>query len=818
MINVGVNASGNFVNFADAYDLNNSVDQVNDGDIKYAPEIIFSEPEDVVQQRVIEVCQKGAQTLRSFLDGKDKNDQKALTRLDAFASSVSDKVRGCSLTVRQSFMHTVLSDFRYFCEHAQDLSVNTRRKEILNLAKGLKNCVAGQDMNIVTAANNVRVITLGIKQKFKNILEEFVRQHNLEFFKENNIKFDKSYEIHYGAFFHNRVRHYFELDEKIDGLMNEKSKESSGISYLSEELLRKCEQSAVEKITVPLLIDFMALECLDSLRNFYKNKYPKRNLENLNLSEMDEMFKDFKAQKELINSFGDILPEQIFISCAGKEEFYRLVSDKNRIAHQITKNLIEEKLFESKVDDQRDKKIAKINFEFKGSRYYKLLLSLEQLFLQDKKKFKKLFKKKSEEAHHDDAIKEIHEKFIARAAANLLGEMVALKSITKVNESPQQKQAQWIKKVDALFERAQSFFSFDQGKNDFFEEFLEKAWLSGRKDIVDHFFAKITNEQIGCDNKKINKALDFALRYQQKEFAVDLANQLTPEQLGEKNSEGNTALMSALIYGNLACATVLLQKMNIEQLCVQNDYGNVALNVALKYSPQFATLIIERLKELKAKPEMLNIANRNKDTPLMAAILVQEPEVALALIGSLSPEQLSVKGGRDRTAVIDAMDLKQVEPAEALIKKIDPDQLNAQDKSKSTALITSLLRGLTGLAKMIIEKLSPKHLSVQNRNGDTALIAAVEGDFIEVVKILVDKMEQKDLAAQDVNGNTALHIALQQRRFDIAKLLIGEMSKEQLQIKNNESMSVYEIAEINCRKDVKDDLYYKTHFFWSVFQ
>lgn len=257
-----------------------------------------------------------------------------------------------------------------------------------------------------------------------------------------------------------------------------------------------------------------------------------------------------------------------------------------------------------------------------------------------------------------------------------------------------------------------------------------------------------------------------------------------PKLVNIANKDGKTPLMLAVEkHDSIILDLLLANEANI--YAVDNFRRNTLLMTLLGYGflgrDQLGPIFIMAQKIIKKSPGILNIANSNKETPLMLAAM------------------LATKYGS--TQIFDLL-LKNVEKFDEvdhagntlLMRLINGFYPNSRDENHIVRDEDAVFRPI----RSITDKF-PGIVDIANKDGKTPLMSAAEKEFSKTFKLLL--MYGKNIDAKDKYGNTALQYACKTKNTKIAQLFLEKYKdlderKKMVNLPNRRGVTSLTIAYI----------------------
>lgn len=227
--------------------------------------------------------------------------------------------------------------------------------------------------------------------------------------------------------------------------------------------------------------------------------------------------------------------------------------------------------------------------------------------------------------------------------------------------------------------------------------------------------------------------------------------------INAQNKFGETVLMKALERENWPIVLKLVAK-NVD-LEKETVFGTTILTQAIsKGSEVFALFLASRVKNL-------NLADKTfQKTPLMTAIDMDMPKVALKLIENGADLNLKDKDGR--TALLHALYEEQKEVVLALLKK--GADVSLTDKKGQTPLIYNVLYGSLEMNDVLIRY--GVKVDEKDNQGRTALVYAIEsGGFSHVYNLIANGA---DINQTDENNESVFMKAVRTNKVKTVKIML----------------------------------------------
>ncbi|HHF0525173.1 TPA: ankyrin repeat domain-containing protein [Legionella anisa] len=280
---------------------------------------------------------------------------------------------------------------------------------------------------------------------------------------------------------------------------------------------------------------------------------------------------------------------------------------------------------------------------------------------------------------------------------------------------------------------------------------------------------------------------------------VDLINKLLEKgaNLDIPNKQGLTPLMHASRNGFGEIVQILLTKGANSSLI--DKKGNSALHYACM---EGHTEIAQQL--ISSNPELINIANNEKITPLMYAVYLQYENVDLIKL------LLASKSEANYAVLYLACTKGRLNTVEVLLE-LAPGVL----ENNVNLIAAAIKSGNANLVKLLLEPKLPEHkidydplqlfkFACQNRNADIArLIAEKHPDILKspgakvpflnaciagdlgIVKLFVEKLGSEYIETIEDQNDTGLFFALQRGHKNVAEYLLDSCPNFNDSIKND---------------------------------
>ena len=215
------------------------------------------------------------------------------------------------------------------------------------------------------------------------------------------------------------------------------------------------------------------------------------------------------------------------------------------------------------------------------------------------------------------------------------------------------------------------------------------------------------------------------------------------------NKDGRTPIIEALIGGNEDIASLLIDQG--ADVSIQASDGMTALHLACQYNmPNIITKILNKDKDL------LNIKDKNNETPLMWVLKNRQESIALMLLEKGA--DVSIQASNGTTALSLACQYNMP----SIITKIltqDKDQLNIKDKNNETPLIWVLRNQQESIALTMLDQGADANIRNQGKEGESPIhLACLYGMEAVVAKIIEGDKEQVNV--KDKQDRTPLMHAI----------------------------------------------------------
>lgn len=278
-----------------------------------------------------------------------------------------------------------------------------------------------------------------------------------------------------------------------------------------------------------------------------------------------------------------------------------------------------------------------------------------------------------------------------------------------------------------------------------------------------------------------------------------------PDLLKQVDKFGQTALLWAAAKGDTDMAAYLIKQgveVNAATSCVdnKNNHGKTVLDWAME-SGKDNSRMLKLLKDAGAHtrselreiardqlftaiknkeldvvekifhdyPQFINEADKNNQTPLLAAIETDNSEVVKCII-KVKPIIAITKGGLHPIHI--AARTGKLSALKVLIEH-QPHLLDKTDKFGQTAFLWAAARGHKEAAEYLLRQganLNVKTVSTCENNGKTPLFWAIQNGHSEVVKFLLQKGADATITVDDTMQ--AIHHAAKKGKLEVIKVLL----------------------------------------------
>jgi len=218
-----------------------------------------------------------------------------------------------------------------------DIPLAKRLSVVKNLAEGVEVCSEGVLSNLVTAAQELRLATVGMKGHAKQVWSEMLDEALIQYCRSKHRQRDnyEEYEIHYVNGYRNLLATQYGIDSKEDLLVP-----AEEVSRNVSEVTRYVQ----ERITAESLIRNLAERCLSEVLEHFK-EYAGRPL---SPHEAWECYKKFESiEAALASRYGPIEERFLVSDSEGKGTKdcpFTIITDTTLLMRAIARNLEEDKL------------------------------------------------------------------------------------------------------------------------------------------------------------------------------------------------------------------------------------------------------------------------------------------------------------------------------------------------------------------------------------------------------------------------------------------------------------------------------------------
>jgi hypothetical protein len=277
--------------------------------------------------------------LKKFLCDKAPEADAAVRAFDMLNSRLSDGSEGWYGPMMGGFYKQGNDSLDALCVDVKntDIPIEKRVSVVQNLAKGVEVCSEGVLSNLVMAAQELRLATVGMKGHAKQVWSEMLDEALIQYStskhgQRNNYE---EYEIHYVNGYRNLLATQYGIDPKEDLLVP-----TEEVSCNVDDVTRYVQ----ERVTAESLIRSLAERCLREVLEHFKD-YAGRPLSH---NEVWECYKKFKTIEAALETRYGPIDEHFLVSDSegkGSEDCpFTIIADATLLMRAIARNLAKDKL------------------------------------------------------------------------------------------------------------------------------------------------------------------------------------------------------------------------------------------------------------------------------------------------------------------------------------------------------------------------------------------------------------------------------------------------------------------------------------------
>ena len=244
------------------------------------------------------------------------------------------------------------------------------------------------------------------------------------------------------------------------------------------------------------------------------------------------------------------------------------------------------------------------------------------------------------------------------------------------------------------------------------------------------------------------------------------------------------ALSTAASHGRREIVDLLLERGATVDAVDERTGLTPLLAALIGREPEIARLLIEKGADVNRK---VNAGGGVDVTPVMFATAIKDMDLVRTIADAGA--DLGARTGLGEPALILAADNGWVEGTAFFLER--GADVDARMKSGWTALMRAATKGHSDVVSLLLENKADVNLKSTN-DGQTALMGAVYSDKVDIVETLLE--HGADINAQLTGyGNTALHMAAFYDRRAIARTLIE--AGADVTLKNSDKASAMKVAK-----------------------